>query len=466
MRHLLGVFLLLSSCIGHAAPMGFDEARHLLNRTGFSASEQDVQAYAKLSREQAVDKLLADGLDEARTPPPAWVNEPFTPPAKLKELNEEQRKTLQEQERERSIELRGWWYREMLATPSPLTEKMTLFWHNHFVSGQQKVKSLPFMYRQNVLLRRYALGNFGEMLHAVARDPAMVVYLDNASNRKGKPNENFAREVMELFTLGAGHYNEQDIREAARAFTGWSLDRETGAFRFYPRQHDDGSKTVLGQTGDLDGDGVLDILLQQPAAAEFITTKLWKEFVSPNPDPKAVKRLAKVFRDSHYEIRPLLRAMLTSPEFYAKANRGVLVKSPVELLAGTLRQFDLQPADLRPVLLSARRLGQDVFNPPNVKGWPGGNSWINSDSLLERRQVLERLFRAQEMPRGKAGGEMADYRFDSGRWLGQFKGGLPQRREAMERLLLPLPPSAAVPADVDGLALVRVLALDPAYQLK
>jgi uncharacterized protein (DUF1800 family) len=188
-------------------------------------------------------------------------------------LSEEERKLALRAQAENGAELRSWWLTEMLTTRSPLTEKMVLFWHNHFVSSLQKVRSPVLMYRQNLLLRKHALGYFGDMLHEVSKDPAMVVYLDNASNRKAQPNENFAREVMELFTLGEGNYVEHDIKEAARAFTGWSIDLDTGQFLSRPLIHDDGVKTVLGRSGNFDGDAVLDILLAQPQTAEFIVRK-------------------------------------------------------------------------------------------------------------------------------------------------------------------------------------------------
>src|SRR5262249_34183614 len=299
------------------------------------------------------------------------------------------------------LELRGWWVREMLVTPSPLTERMTLFWHNHFVSAQPKVRVSHLMYRQNATLRAYALGNFGAFLHAIAKDPAMVVYLDSRPNRGGAPNENFAREVMELFTLGEGHYTEADVKEAARAFTGWSLDRETGAFMFRPRLHDDGIKTVLGHSGRLDGDAVLDILLARPETAEFVVAKLWREFISPDPDPAEVARIARRFRASNYEIKVALSALLTSDAFYASANRGVLVKSPIELVVGTLRQLELAPDGAVPFAVAAAGMGQNLFSPPNVKGWPGGEAWINTTTLLARKQFLDRVTRSE------AGGSLA-----------------------------------------------------------
>ena len=205
------------------AALGPDNARHLLNRSGFAAADTDIATFAKLNRDDAADRLLRSVQSVATQPPPAWVNEPPVPPVGLRDMSPEQRQAEQRKNIERAFELREWWFREMLTTPSPLTEKMTLFWHNHFATSQQKVRFAPLIYQQNLLLRRNALGNFGTLLHEMARDPAMLIYLDGANSRKDQPNENFAREVMELFTLGEGHYSEQDIKESARAFTGWSI---------------------------------------------------------------------------------------------------------------------------------------------------------------------------------------------------------------------------------------------------
>jgi len=297
---------------------------------------------------------------------------------------------------QQGLELRAWWLREMLATESPLTERMTLFWHGHFATSQQKVRSNQLMYRQNVLLRREALGNFGTLLHAIARDPAMLVYLDNAGSRRGAPNENFAREVMELFTLGEGRYGEADVKEAARAFTGWSLERGTGEFTYRRIWHDYGEKTVLGRKGRFDGDDILDVLLERPETARFIAAKLWREFISPQPDAAEVERWAQVFREARYEVKPLLRAIFLSKAFWAEENRSALVKSPVDLAVGTMRASGMNPFDLRPAVFACASLGQNLFAPPNVKGWPGGNAWIDSATLLARKQWLERIFRGAE----------------------------------------------------------------------
>ena len=466
-----------------APPLGFDDARHLLNRTHFAAGPAEIDAFAGLTREQAVDRLLSWTGKPAVTPPPAWVEAPFESLRRFRGMGAEERKLAVREMFQKAVELQSWWLTEMLVTPSPLTEKMTLFWHNHFVSSQQKVRSPQLMYGQNVLLRRHALGNFGALLHVIARDPAMVIYLDSASNRKGQPNENFAREVMELFTLGEGHYAESDVKEAARAFTGWSVDPDRGEFVFRGRAHDDGVKTVLGRTGNLDGDAVLDVLLAQPQTAELIAAKLWREFVSPDPDPGEVRRIARVLRESGYEIRPALRALLTSDAFYAPGSRAALIKSPVELVVGTLRQFNISTGEPLPFVLGVAVLGQNLFAPPNVKGWPGGAMWINSTTLLARKAFLDRLFRVEELramvaeggtvepPRAAARmGEgrqrylqaLLDVQFDGGKWLSQFEG----RPELLPRVILAAAPVTEAPPAVEGIELIRHLVLDPVYQLK
>ena len=468
-----------------ASPIGFDGARHLLNRTSFAGNTNDIELFAKLTREQAADRLLGWTSQPMTTRAPEWVSD-YQSPRRLRQASEEERRAFQREQVQRGLELRGWWITEMLVTPSPLTEKMVLFWHNHFVSSQQKVRSAVLMYRQNLLLRQHALGSYADLLHAAAKAPAMLIYLDGANSRKGQPNENFAREVMELFTLGEGRYSEQDIKEAARAFTGWSIDLDTGAFLFRPLAHDDGVKTVFGRSGNFDGDAVLDLILAKPETAEFIVAKLWREFVSPTPDPQEVARIARQFRDNRYHIKGALRSLLISDAFYAQENRAALVKSPVDLVVGTLRQFRFETGDAAPFALATRQLGQDLFGPPNVKGWPGGVAWINSSSLLARKQFLERLFRAQEMPQavmaaamarpggdkgGDKGGDamrmryvqaLADIRFDGDRWLAPYQsdpGRLPQ-------VVLAQAPASPPAPGAQGMDLLRALVLDPVYQLK
>lgn len=481
MARLVMMILLSATTLVHAAGIGYDSARHLLNRTGFAASEKEINTYAELTREAAIDRLLAQILTQAQTEPPAWIKDPIISPRKLREMSDTEREAERKDNIEKGFLLREWWYREMLTTSSPLTEKMTLFWHNHFATSQQKVRYNKLMYQQNVLLRQHALGNFAVMLKAIAKDPAMLIYLDGAANRKGQPNENFAREVMELFTLGEGRYSEQDIKEVARAFTGWSIDQETGEFLFRRGIHDNGEKNILGKKGKFDGDAVLDILLARPETGEFIVSKLWLEFVSPTPDKQQVSRIGKLFRENEYDIKTLLRALLTTDAFYAEENRAGLIKSPVELLIGSLRQFSITPENLRPVVLAGALLGQNVLSPPNVKGWPGGEHWINSTSLLGRKQFLERLLRAEEMPQASSAdtvkGKEArmtrqmerginNVQFDSAAWLANVPKTAQERRSKLPRLLLATAPLKAIDSDLDGIALVRHIVMDPVYQLK
>lgn len=503
--------------------MGFDEARHLLNRTSFAAQTAEIEDYAKLTRAEGVDRLLAETRRQAAYPAPAWTAK-YERVYRPDMTQEERMKANRREQVERGLELRTWWVAEMLSTPTPLTEKMTLFWHNHLATSQQKVRVASLMYRQNVMLRRYATGNFAAMLREVSKDPAMLIYLDGAQNRKGAPNENFAREVMELFTLGEGHYSEQDIKEVARAFTGWSIDPEAGEFRFRRAVHDDGNKTILGASGRFNGDDVVTILLQQPATSEFIVGKLWREFVSPEPDAATIRQLAATWRAANYEIKPLLRAMFLADAFWAQDNRGALVKSPVDLVIGSLRQFRFSVEDPAPFAIILRQLGQDLFGPPNVKGWPVGDAWLNTTTLLARKGFLNRLFRADEMVKtdmaatGSAGmtqpmaqttaqlmdrdmagerrqraqmrlaarGDVAlsggginmdnlppfgvssqlrgQYFFSAEQWFALQPSSM--NNERVWRTVLAGPPVQATPELPRTLAGLRTLALDPMYQLK
>jgi uncharacterized protein (DUF1800 family) len=485
MRLIAAVFAVVLPVAAHAAAIGYEGARHLLNRTGFGATDAEIAQFAPLGRDEAVARLLAGARREAFVAPPDAVDEPFQPFYKLRGLSAEERMTAQRKLAQEAFDLRAWWLREMIVTPSPLTERMTLFWHNHFATSQQKVRSTRLMYRQNTLLRREALGNFATLLHEVAKDPAMLVYLDNAGSRKQAPNENFAREVMELFTLGEGHYAEHDIKEAARAFTGWSLDRDTGEFTYRRVWHDYGDKTVLGRTGRLDGDDVLDALLSRPETARFIAAKLWREFVSPTPDAGEISRWAETFRAGGYEVKPLMRAVLTSDAFWSAANRGALVKSPVDLVVGTLRTFEIRPADLRPAVFACAALGQNPFAPPNVKGWPGGDAWIDSATLLGRRQFVDRLFRGsdpmasapmamREEPKAGAGDfaarmrrtlerGIADYAFDADRFMASLGASGTKR---LDKLVLAYPPVNGDEPEASMPDRVRALVADASYQLK
>lgn len=462
------VLCALAALPAMARPLGFDDARHLLNRTGFAANAPEITEFSQLTREAAVARLFGWTVRAPAVPAPEWTQAPYEPPPRPALMSDAERQEYQRRLIGQGRDLKAWWMAQMLTTTSPLSEKMVLFWHNHFTSSLRKVRMPLLMYRQHMTLRRHALGNFRELLQAVARDPAMLVYLDGAASRKGQPNENFARELMELFTLGEGHYSEQDVKEAARAFTGWSIDRDSGEFMFRRALHDDGMKTVLGVSGPHDGAAVLAILLARTETAEFIVGKLWREFVSTEPDRAEVRRIAGVFRTSGYDIRAALRELLVSDAFYAPRHRGNMVKSPVELVVGTLRQFRMAVADPLPYALTVGRLGQDLFAPPNVKGWPGGEAWINATTLLSRRQFLENVFRGSEPGLQPAmqmvaitGNRSNELQFDDAAWFRQFDG---RPVEDWQRVVFAMRPVAAF-AGSDA-AMLRLAVQDAAYQLK
>ena len=279
-------------------------------------------------------------------------------------------------------QLQRWWLQRMAYSSRPLQEKMTLFWHGVLTSSFRKTGKGPQMLEQNQLLRREGMGRYDVLLKSISRDPAMMIYLDSRSNKKAAPNENYSRELMELFSLGIGHYTEEDVRESARAFTGWQLRRRTG-FIFNRSQHDFGAKRFLGQTGRFDGDDVVDIIMSQSAAAEYVCTRLWSFFAYPEPEPAVVSRLADIFRQNKSQIRPVVRGIFESEEFYSGRAAAALVKGPVELAVGTVRALGID-TDFKRLDRPIESMGQVLLDPPNVAGWPGGASWLNSSSLLQR----------------------------------------------------------------------------------
>ena len=357
------------------APM--DEASrvsHLLWRAGFGASPAELARFRGMGLQAAIDHLVDfDAVDDGAL---------------------ETRLAAQELDLEQSLNhLRRWWLRRMAGTARPLQEKMTLFWHGILTSSFKIVGRGPYMLAQNNLLREKGMGRYDELLKDISRDPAMLIYLDSRTNKKAAPNENYSRELMELFSLGIGHYTEEDVRESARAFTGWQFRRRTG-FYLNARQHDNGLKTFLGRTGRFDGDDVVDIIMEQPAAAEYVCTRLWTFFAYPDPEPEVIGRLAHVFRTNGTEMRPVVRAMLESDEFYSARARAALVKSPVELAVGAVRALGIA-TDFRPLDKPIEQMGQALFMPPNVAGWPGGAAWINSSALLQRVNMAAALAEAR-----------------------------------------------------------------------
>lgn len=341
------------------------------------------------------DRVLADAIPAN----PTVVIEPgLSPWSEIQtflETPKEKRQPLGKQRNKESRILQAWWLQQMQHTRYPLQERMTLFWHNHFTSSIQKVQWPQLMYRQNQLFRQHATGNFKTLLKAVAIDPAMLIYLDNRQNSADSPNENFARELLELFTLGIGHYTEADIVNAARALTGWVYNLKRDKVVFQPKRHDKGKKQFLGKEGNFKLDDIIEILLDNPRTAEFISGKFWYEFVSSEkPDPEVIRQWATAFRDNGYDIRSLLEAVFNSDAFWSVSNRGTLIKSPIEFSIGILRSCPIDDFSSYPQLVNANnRMGQSLFAPPDVKGWRGGNNWIDETKLIERYNLVDKLLR-------------------------------------------------------------------------
>lgn len=401
-----------------------ESAGHLLNRAGFGGSPDGIQNLADLGHEQAISSLI--DFENIHDP---WLNPDWAKPdparqAQIRDINQtgtpEQKKALQKEQAQlqqlQMLELRGWWLQRMAHGPRPFQEKMVLFWHGHFATSVEKVRDPYYMWRQNELFRRLATDNWLRLLIEAGKDPAMLIWLDQAQSQKAHPNENFAREVMELFSLGEGHYTEHDITEAARALTGWSLDRLNQKYVYRPAFHDDGEKTVLGLTGNLSGEDFLAQIVRQPQSARFITAKIWNYFAGQPPTDELNTALAGVLRANGNNFKPFLRVMFRSEEFYGDDIVRNQVKSPVQWLIGSVKMLE---CDLPPTLVSwgmLRQLGQDLFAPPNVKGWDGGITWITTNTLLTRYNDAEALVQGSLPPLnagdfarkpGGAGGERA-----------------------------------------------------------
>ncbi len=396
MKKLILFFILLFS---EAEATEFEQCAHLLHRTSFGITELDITACLHDASYEATVKRLLD-MPQAQEPDPLpdFAAKLILPPKKFKELNAEERKAFTKKKRKQHIALKQWWITKMLTTRTPFRERMVLFWHNHFTSSIRKVQQPALIYRQLQLFRSYAVGNFAQLLHKIIEDPAMLTYLDNRANRKKHPNENLARELLELFTLGEGHYSEKDIKEVARTLTGYSLDKNRN-FRFKKKQHDKGKKRLFGDTGNYNAHQMVDLLLEQNATALFVVQKFWRAFAGDDPDQQEVERIAAIFRGNSYELKPMLYALFTSPFFTAPTNRGTMIKSPAELIVGTLRTFNYSTFDPKIAMQYSRRLGQDLLDPPNVKGWPGGRDWVNANTLLIRKEFLSRLTRGKEIKR-------------------------------------------------------------------
>jgi uncharacterized protein (DUF1800 family) len=365
---------------GHFGPR---QAAHLMRRAGFGASAADIARLAGQGVDGAVNALL-----HPVTPDLAFEDYP-APDVLYADRRYQAR-----------IGTEAWWLDRMLRTQHPLVEKMTLFWHGHFATSIVKVPA-PLMARQIDLLRSRGLGNFRTLLASVSVDPAMTIWLDNRANTKAHPNENYAREVMELFALGLGAYTEDDVKEGARALTGWVYDKNTLTVRFDPRRHDDGVKTFLGRTGPFGLSDVVDIIVAQPIHQRFIARKLLEAFVYSDPEPELTEAVAQTYAVSGYDIAKTVGTILHSNVFYSARAYRALPKSPIEFTIGLLRFVGATavPARLPDAL---RRMGQEPLAPPSVKGWDGGPAWINTNTLLVRFNFVNALIATSGAPPASA----------------------------------------------------------------
>ena len=373
--------------------------QHLLWRTGFGPSAANLEQLSNTSQKNLfkfiikASSKMPQPIDVADNELKNLVVGSGGEMMKKKDLSPEEKKQFRKQSEQDLKNLNLTWLNEMVNSDAQLREKMSLFWHGHFASRNENI-----FYQQILLdiIRKNALGNFGDLLHEVSKSAAMINFLNNNQNKKDHPNENFAREVMELFTMSRGNYTENDVKESARAFTGWGADLQ-GEFVFRKNQHDDGQKTVLGKSGYFDGNDVLDILLEQKQTAKFICKKMYRFFVNDNADEQKVSWLADRFYNNKYDITKLVEDIFTSEWFFDQKNIGAIIKSPVELLVGIRRMLPMQIENAESQILIQRVLGQLLFYPPNVAGWPGGTNWIDSSALMFRLRIPQIIYASAEI---------------------------------------------------------------------
>jgi uncharacterized protein (DUF1800 family) len=400
-----------------ASRFGYAEARHLLWRAGFGGTPDQIKVLSDWGPEKSVDYLLEpekvefdpvkeSEFDRSIIRPPTQEEQAMARQARRGQDEEALAKlrAMQQQregqDRRQMRDIQRWWLTRMIETPRPLEEKMTLFWHGHFATSFRTIENSYHMFKQNMLLRKHALGNFGELLFGIIRDPAMLAYLDQNDSRRNRPNENLARELMELFSLGVGNYSEADIKEGARALTGYTFQDDEFVFR--DREHDPNPKTILGQTERMDGDDFVRVILSQQACSRFMARKLYKYFAADIPpldatdndralDPvsaSVIRDLASVMRSSKYEIKPVLRRLFLSEHFYDPRIMGQQIKGPVQLVVGAVRSLNTPTRDMGLLVDALDLMGQKIFEPPSVKGWDGGRSWINTSTLYVRQNIL------------------------------------------------------------------------------
>jgi uncharacterized protein (DUF1800 family) len=375
--------------------LGARGAAHLLRRAGFGGTPDEVRQYAGMRADAAVAALLA--FPTRSIAPPPDLNGGTQPAAMVADSQDPAMR--RRQARRAAIAgieaMQLWWLNRMLTTPAPLQEKMTLYFHGHFTS--RATPRFPWItYNQNALFRTFALGNLRELTRDVSKDGAMLLYLNGASNVAAHPNENYARELMELFTLGVDNYSENDVRESARAWTGWRVDRRNDYVSFNMALHDDGIKTFLGRTGNFDGDDIVNIIFAQPQCARFFASSLLDWFVYNDPEPELVDEVAALLYRHDFELEPVVATLLRSNVFYSPRAYRALVKSPVEFVVGTYKTLGLAQID-ESALVALQQMGQRLFFPPSVAGWPGGANWLTSGTMIARQNFLTRLLDSQTL---------------------------------------------------------------------
>lgn len=402
---------------------GYTQARHLLLRAGFGGTDEQIRVLVEWGPEKSVDHLLNfDEIPAQIDARDAFDSKIISPRSdaenreyrRAQQANDEDalarirsmRQSAQRADRNQMRQIQLWWITRMIQSPRPLEEKLTLFWHGHFATGYRTIEDSYHMYAQNRMLRANALGNFADLLRGIVRDPAMLRYLNNNANRKSSPNENFARELMELFSLGEGNYTERDIKDGARALTGFTYKDD--AFNYNKGTHDNTTKNILGMSGNLDADGFVNAILFSQACAPFISAKLYKFFVKDiptdvsqlaGPDRVVVKELSSYMQSQRYELKPVLRKLFLSRHFYDPAVIGNKIKGPVDLVVGAVRSLNVPVRNLTLLSQAMDMMGQSVFQPPSVKGWDGGRSWINTSTLFVRQNTLVYLLTGQQPER-------------------------------------------------------------------
>ncbi len=387
------------------------KAQHLLNRAGFGGTPSNILALRNMGPEDAVDYLIDYRDVETEAVPMGDFNSNIMKPRTGNErqrfqqarrqgnetvLEEfrQQRQQQQRLDRRQMANIQTWWLERMIETPRPFQEKMTLFWHGHFASAYRPIEDSYHLLLQNQLFRNNAVGNFkDDLVHGIIRDPAMIKYLNNNQNNKNSPNENLARELMELFTLGEGRgYSEQDIKQGARTLTGYTYQDDQ--FQYLAQNHDDGLKSIFGKSGRWDGHDFVELIFTRQSSSQFICEKLYRFFVNDSPNgftreqQSVIGKMASKLKSSKWELKPVLRQLFLSEHFYDEGNVGAVIKSPVQLVIQAIRSLRTPTRNLPKLNQACEMMGQSIFNPPSVKGWEGGRKWINTSTLFIRQNIL------------------------------------------------------------------------------